>query len=128
MFKWISAVAVAAVVLSACGGGSGASKSALYTAFSQSWKVGIDGGLTFIAEHDYPTYHYTAEECRATYFKDPSVTAFAENLVVDTTTMTLDAAWTVPSGRYAGLHPDGRVYVVKVNSTFTFNNGAAAGH
>jgi len=95
----------------------------LYEAFGQSWNSGIDAGIAYIAEHNYPDFHFTTQECRSTYIGQAQIASISEIIVPNGAEMVLDPAWRVPDGRYAGLHPSGRVYAVTLNYMYSYNDG-----
>lgn len=88
----------------------------LYYDYSHSWEGGLRGGTTFIAQHNYPDFSYTPQEC-LTYLEGRGDTnQYAETVVPDVSKMALDAGWTLPisASRNAGLSPVGRVYIVPI--------------
>jgi hypothetical protein len=77
-----------------------------------------------MSTHNYPAYHYTPTECLAYVrnlgYTDSQTTA----CIPDMSAMALDPGWALPAavGRYAGMVPTGRIYILPVQQTDTDPN------
>jgi hypothetical protein len=88
----------------------------LYYDDSQASSGDVRAEAEFTAAHNHPEYHYTADEC-ANYFHELGLTdSYTSSAVPDVTAMALDPGWALPAaaGRYVGLVPSGRVYILPV--------------
>jgi hypothetical protein len=94
----------------------------LYYDYSQAFmEGGLPAGTAFIAQHNYPGYSYTAEDCLAVWRGNGASDETVVNVVPDVTQMALDPGWSVsaPGGRYDGFTPTGRVYILPIQYTET---------
>lgn len=93
----------------------------LYYGLSQSTLNGLQAQADYIAANNHPDFSYSSDDC----LTGLSNTGFTENYradyVPDVMAMAPDAGWALgaTSGRYAGLAPSGRIYILPVDISET---------
>jgi hypothetical protein len=86
----------------------------LYYAYSRSSDGTLADEAAFVATHNYPQFRYTAAECEAASRSASITDSDTWSAVPDVTAMAIDKGWALSpkSGRYAGMIPTGRAYIV----------------
>lgn len=87
---------------------------ALFRGYSDSWFRGVDNGLQFIVEHNYPSDPpVTAAQCKENAFPDGVPPDYNEEVVIDEQSIERDDGWRVPGAQWGDIVPEGRIYIVK---------------
>ena len=86
----------------------------LWRGFSDAWFVGVDAGLAYIVEHNYP-----AEGCTLDDLAFDAPEGYREEHIVDPDSIERNDGWVIPGGTAGGIVPEGRVYILTVESVFT---------
>ncbi len=92
----------------------------LYYDLTQAFNQGLDAAAAYDAAHNHPQTSYTTEECRDAFDETGYTDAYSLSAVPDVAAMAPDPGWALPDGRYAGVVPDGRTYIVPV--TFDYSD------
>lgn len=93
----------------------------LYYDDSQATNGDLRSEAEFIAAHNHPDFHYTSDECHA-FFRQLGMTdSYVGSQVPDMAAMAPDSGWALPAsaGRYAGMVPSGRIYILPVHISET---------
>jgi hypothetical protein len=94
----------------------------LYYDQTKAFERSLQAGAEFFAAHNHPQYAYTAQECLSFMQAGGGLTKDCRfEVVPDVASMALDPGWVLPegSGRYAGLAPKGRIYILPVEMNET---------
>jgi ABC-type Fe3+ transport system substrate-binding protein len=86
---------------------------------SQASLQGLRADAEFVAANNHPDFGYTADECYSMLKKLGLTDAYNNTSVPDVAAMAPDPTWALSagSGRYAGMVPTGRVYILPVTTT-----------
>jgi len=103
----------------------------LYYGLSQSSLSGLEAHADYISANNHPDTPYSSQECLDSLYNGNLTENYQASYVPDVAAMALDAGWALSadSGRYAGVVPAGRTYIVPVELTESdlgFSNNTTA--
>lgn len=89
----------------------------LWRRYSDSWFGGLEAGLAYLTDHNYPAEGCTYADFEALY--SGAGEGYQEEVVVDEATIERDDGWPIPGGQAAGTVPDGRIYIMSATITYS---------
>ncbi|WP_133378944.1 hypothetical protein [Klenkia marina] len=103
----------------------------LFYGLSQSSMDGLQGFAEYMAGNNHPEFSYSVDECLTGIERSGATDNYRVDYVPDVASMAIDPGWALgaTSGRYAGLVPSGRNYILPVainESDLSFSNSTTA--
>jgi hypothetical protein len=92
----------------------------LYYNYSQTSGQGLMALAEFRAANSHPRTRYSANECLdQMQYSWGATDSYSISNVPDIASMALDPGWAVPSGRFQGVIPEGRTYILALEISET---------
>lgn len=91
----------------------------LWKGHNQAWLAGLDEGVRFWADNNYPDMGCTPDDYMASRFPDGPEEGLVIERLPNLPTVAADEGWAIPGGRLEGSVARGRVYTMSVQSSRT---------
>lgn len=89
----------------------------LWRRYSDSWFGGVEAGIQYMTDHNYPAEGCIYADFEALY--SDAGEGYQEEVVIDEATIERDDGWPIPGGQAAGTVPDGRIYIMSAMITYS---------